>query len=606
MAARPGKRKGGVDPRLEAKLAEAAGLAQQGATDQAMAAVRRVLDKAPGHPEANRLASALMVVMNQPDRALFHAERAMGAEPNNGASHYRLGVALSALNRREDAMAALEKACELSPDDIEVLHAFGSVSIDLGRYAQGEAALHRVIERRPDWVDPAVTLATCELNTARASQAVERLRGITRANPGHLPAFGQLALASSYDDSLTPEQVFACHRAYGECLGRIMRVYNSHPNDPSPERRVRVGFVSSELRNHSVAYFLRPLVERIDHERFEVVMYHASRHEDAVTEAIKVHADRWVACDTLTPPALAQRIHQDRVDLLIELTGHFVRNRLPTMAARPAPVQITAIGYGNTTGVRSAFDVRIVDAHTDPEPGADRLATEPLHRLGRCFLAYGPDKHAPEPGAGEDGRAFTFGSFNDIKKLSPSVVACWSTILKACQGSRLLLKSGELGNDEMRAMVLERFAEQGIAEDRISLRGRIESDRGHLGLYDEVDLALDTFPYAGTTTTCEALWQGVPVLTLAGRAHAGRVGVSLLHACGQSEMIAPDEDAYRALACEAFGRGRRPVADRVALRERVAASELLDADGYAAEIQGLWRDLWTRWCERTSPGGGRR
>jgi predicted O-linked N-acetylglucosamine transferase (SPINDLY family) len=262
-------------------------------------------------------------------------------------------------------------------------------------------------------------------------------------------------------------------------------------------------------------------------------------------------------------------------------------------------VQVTYLGYGNTTGL-TTIDARIVDRDTDPEPEADALATERLVRLDRCFLAYRPDDDAPEP-AEPGERAFTFGSFNDIKKISPSVVRIWSKILHDCPGSRLLLKTGELSHAPMRAMLAARFGDQGIGPERLKLTGRIESDRGHLALYDEVDLALDTFPYAGTTTTCQALWQGVPVLTLAGEAHAGRVGVSLLRAVGEDDLIAVDEDAYAAKARAVFAGGRIGQSERLARRARMAASPLLDHAGLTRAVEAVYVDLWAAWCGKGSP-----
>lgn len=598
MSPRPNRRSSGTaDPRTDAKVVETAELAQRGRLEQAIANIQRILERAPAHAEGHRLASALLVLHNQPARALFHAERAVKLDQDNPRSQLRLGVALSALHRYEESYNALELARKMTPDDPEVLHALGAVAIDLGRYGIGEAAYQRAIELRPDWVDPAIALAVCELNTARAQAAGQRLSAVVSRNPTHLPATGQLALASSYDDSLSPEQVFKRHQVYGQCVERAVQTFNKHPNTPDADRRIRLGFLSSELRTHSITYFLRPLLEHIDHKQFEVVMYHASRHEDGVTDVIKSMADQWVVCDSLNPPMLAKRIFQDRIDVLVELSGHFARNRLPTFAARPAPVQVTAIGYGNTTGVR-AINTRIVDAITDPSPDADRLATESLRRLDRCFLAYRPDDCAPIPTAGEPDRPFTFGSFNDAKKISPSVVKTWGQILKATPGSRLLLKSREFGHREMCSMIEERFAGQGVDAVRLTLLGRIESEHGHLALYDEIDVSLDTFPYAGTTTTCQSMWQGVPMLTLKGRSHAGRVGASLLNACGLNDWVAENASEYVKKACDAFMNGVRSAEDRSSLRAKMSGSPLLDSRSFSLATQEVYRELWTAWCRK--------
>lgn len=591
--------KTGVDPRLAARLNEAIEHYRRGRPEQALTSVQKVLEKAPGLPEANQIAAVVQLAVNRPERALYHAERAARAQAGNPRNHMAVGMALMALNRDAEAADAYQRAVELVPEDPEALAGLGSACAGCGRYAEAERLLARAAAARPGWIDPALALATLHTNTARAHEAVAILRPLVEANPTHLPAADALALASSYDDAISPAEAFECHRLYGRCVESVVRPAGPHANTRDPDRRLRLAYLSAELRDHSNSFFLRPILEHHDRERFEVVCYHTSRHEDAVTAELKKLADRWVACDRLTPPELAAAIRRDRVDVLVELTGHFGRNRLPSMAARPAPVQVTYLGYGNTTGL-TAIDARIIDDHTDPAPHADALATERLVRLDRCFLAYRPDDDAPEPGEPEPGRPFTFGSFNDIKKISPGVVRAWAGILKACPGSSLLIKTGELGKESMRAMLAARFAAEGIDTDRLRLVGRIESDRGHLALYDEMDLALDTFPYAGTTTTCQALWQGVPVLTLEGRAHAGRVGVSLLRAVGEDAFIAPDADAYARLASDAFARGPRTAADRAALREQIRRSPLLDHAGLTRRLEDAYCGLWTRWCETGS------
>lgn len=585
-------------PRENARLNEALGLFRAGQTERALAGVLKVLEKAPGHADAHHFASAMLLTLNRPERALYHAERSVGLSPGEGRYWIAHGAALGALNRSADAVGAYERAVALRPDDPEAVGGLGAVYTGVGRYEEAEALLTRASALRPGWVDPVLTLATQHMNTARAHEAVGMLRGILAAHPGHLPAADTLALASSYDDQLSPAEAFECHRVFGRVAERVMRPVGggAHANTRDPERRIRLAYLSAEFRDHSNSFFLRPILERHDRSRFEVVLYHTSRHEDGVTAEIKRHADRWVACDQMTPPELAQRIWRDRVDILVELTGHFARNRLAALAARPAPVQVTYLGYGNTTGLDSV-DTRIIDHVTDPAPAADGLATERLVRLDRCFLTFRPDDDAPDPGEPAGDRPFTFGSFNDIKKISPPVVRAWSRVLRECPGSVLLVKTGELGHASMRAMLAARFEAEGIGADRLRLTGRVESDRGHLALYDEVDCGLDTFPYGGTTTTCQALWQGVPVVTLAGEVHAARVGASLLQAVGMEGWIARDEDGFVGLARRAFEGGRRSKADRDGLRARVAACELMDADGLVGELENAYDGLWRRWCQ---------
>lgn len=606
MNRRPAQRATGGEPRLIARINECAALFRQGQADRALAGLRKLLEKHPAHPGLNHITATVLLALNKPEQAAYHGERAAASDPNDARAHLALGQALLSLNRVSEALTPLEDAVRIDKDNPEMVAALGGACSRAGRYEQAETLLRRAMSLRPDWMGPVMSLATLYTNTARAHEAVRLLEPILSDPAGGslagvdpaslIHAAGTLAFASSYDDRITPEQAAECHRIFGRCAASIARPIGPFANTPDPERRIRLGLLSAELREHSNSFFLRPILENLDKDRFELVCFHTSRHEDAVTAVIRSHADRWVACDDLSPADLARRIHREGVDVLIELTGHFARNRLISLAARPAPVQVTYLGYGNTTGL--PLDARIIDADTDPAPDADALATEPLVRLDRCFLAYRPPDAAPEPGEPGGGRPFTFASFNDIKKLSPSVIALWSRVLDACPGSRLLVKTGELSHAPMREMIGARFRAHGVGDDRLVLRGRVDPASAHLAMYDEADLALDTFPYAGTTTTCEAMWQGVPVLTLAGHAHAGRVGVSLLRTAGMGDHIAADEDGYVRLASLAFRAGRLGRDRRLALRARVASSPLLDHAALTRSLERALRNLWRGWCEQ--------
>lgn len=602
MSRRPVQRANAQDPRLAAKVNECTALFRQGQPDKALAGLRRLLEKHPSHAGLNHITATVLLALNKHEQAAYHGERAAAADPGDARAHLAYGSALVALNRIGEALAPLETAARLDADNPEVLAALGTACSRVGQYDRAGALLSRAIAMKPGWIGPALILATMYNNTARAHEAVRLLgplfdgssSGPMQDPAGRIDAAGMLAFASSYDDQITPEVAAECHRIFGRCAESLTGPIGPHTNTPDPDRRIRLGLLSAELREHSNSFFLRPIVENLDRARFELVCYHTSRHEDAVTAVLRSNADRWVACDDLSPADLARRIHRDGVDVLIELTGHFSRNRLVSLAASPAPVQVTYLGYGNTTGLR--LSARMIDNDTDPAPGADSLASEPLVRLGRCFLAYRPPDAALEPGGPDAGRPFTFASFNDIKKLSPATIALWSRILTACPGSRLLLKTGELTHEPMREIIAARFVAQGVDAGRITLRGRVDPASAHLAMYDEADLALDTFPYAGTTTTCEALWQGVPVLTLTGNAHAGRVGVSLLRTVGLEDHIAADEDAYLRRAAEAFRAGKPGRDARLALRARVASSPLLDHAGLTRALEDALRTLWRRWC----------
>jgi protein O-GlcNAc transferase len=299
----------------------------------------------------------------------------------------------------------------------------------------------------------------------------------------------------------------------------------------------------------------------------------------------------------MSDEALAERIRHDGIDILVDLVGHTAMNRLLVFARRPAPIQVTWLGYPNTTGL-TAIDYRLVDAVTDPEGEADALASETLVRLPGGFLCYGGHGGAPAPGPAPclATGTVTFGSFNSPPKLSAATLDAWAQVLARLPESRLLLKGKPFADAATRALYLGRLAERGVAPERVELAAWLP-DQAHLALYDRIDIALDPFPYNGTTTTCQALWMGVPVVALRGDRHASRVGASLLTQIGLTDLIADSVEAYVETAIALAGDPARLADLRHSLRPRMAASPLCDATGFARKIEQAYRTMWQRWCE---------
>jgi len=320
---------------------------------------------------------------------------------------------------------------------------------------------------------------------------------------------------------------------------------------------------------------------------------------DATTERLRGLSDGWVDVRGLDDTALAARIRDDGIDILVDLGGHTGGNRLLVFAREPAPVQVSYLGYPATTGLE-AIGYRLTDARADPPGVADDFHGEALIRLNRCFLCYGTPDDAPEVAPRPADGPITFGSFNHLPKVTPEVVATWCRILDRVAGARLILKAKGLASAVTRDRVRALFADHGIAPERVETIAWLPAPGDHLALYGRVDIALDSFPYNGTTTTCEALWMGVPVVTLAGDRHAGRVGASLLATVGRDDLITATRDDYvaRAVALAADADGR--AAARRDLRERVRRSPLGDAAGLATEIEAAYRAMWRRWCNATA------
>ena len=402
------------------------------------------------------------------------------------------------------------------------------------------------------------------------------------------PRLPLLMTLTGLEDS-TPAEIAAAHREMGRVMARALPAPQRHPPlTLGPGRRLRVGYVSPDLHTHSVAYFFEGVLAAHDPAAVETVCYHCGTISDATTARMRAAAHLWRDVPTLDDAELAARIREDRIDILVDLAGHTRDNRLGVFQRKPAPIQVTWIGYPNTTGLET-IDYRITDAVADPPGEADALHTERLVRLQRGFLCYRPPEDTPDvpprPCARPDARGIAFGSFNNLSKLGPGVVDAWSTILARTPGSRLVLKASGLGSDAARQRVLERFASRGIDPARIQTMPATPTRNAHLDLYRHVDIGLDTFPYNGTTTTCEALWMGVPVVAFAGDRHAARVGASLLHRIGLDELVARDVDGYVALACALAQDPARIAALGQGLRQRMRQSPLCDAAPFARDLE---------------------
>lgn len=582
------------------QLQQAVTHAQHGRPDQALALIRRYLTKKPADPDANNLGALLCAQLSNIDQGLFFAQRAEASAPGRAdvlVTHAKL---LQLSGKSAQAAEKLERAIAIDPDQPDAHMTLGACLQHTDRLDDALLAMRRAVELRPDHTESRVNLGLLHLDRGEAAEAVDTLREATRLEPPSVLPWDTLALALNYDHRATPEDTFRAHKRFGELLERSVRPFTAHANDPSPERPLRVGYLSRDMRRHSVAYFLQTILAAHDPARVVSYCYSTTLAPDDMTERLRTRAGVWRDAGAMDDLALAEKIRADRIDVLVELSGHFSGHRLPLLAMRPAPVQVTYLGYPATTGL-TRIDARLVDAQTDPEPGADALATERLVRLDPCFLCYAPPPEAPAPGepvspppALRAGHV-TFGSFNDLKKLAPPTLDAWAALLERVPGSRLILKNRGFDTPALRARIESMLGERGVAPERVELIAHIPSMREHLDLYTRIDLALESFPYHGTTTTCEALWMGVPVLTLAGGSHASRVGVSLLSAIGRPELIASDPGDFVERGVALAGDPGRLAELRASMRTRMAESALCDAEGFTRRLEDAYHQLFTDW-----------
>ena len=367
-------------------------------------------------------------------------------------------------------------------------------------------------------------------------------------------------------------------------------------NSPNPDRRLRVAFLSPDFRYHAVSFFFEPLLAQHDREAIAIYCYAELEQPDFVTRGLQRLGGTWRQTHGLDDAALRAQLRADEIDIAVDLAGHTSSSRLHAFAVKPAPVTATWLGYPATTGL-ATIDWRITDARADP-PGQERFHTERLLRLPETFLSYqffGSETPAIAPPPLLTHRGVTFGSFNNPQKFSPETIAAWARILALTPESRLMLKS-RLFNESMRRQhLLDQFRVEGISAERLILRQPQPNILDHLGSYGDIDIALDPFPYNGTTTTCEAMFMGVPVVSLIGDRHAARVGFDLLSIVGLDELAAPTVEAYITIAVGLSQCPQRLVRFRRDLRERLQQSPLGDAPGFARAFERALREMWQAW-----------
>src|SRR5262245_55535411 len=526
----------------DARLAQVQRLLAEGKAAQACAACRRLVPAAPNDPRLLVLMAHALQLCGETVQALHYAERAALGDPTGTATLATLGRLQIAAGRPADAQATLARALDLHPGHGGLRAALAVACVAGRRFVAAERAAANSADPTPDLL---LVRAGCLMELGRVEDAVALLRGAVASHPRFEPLASGLANALNFLPGAERTKVFDAHRRMGEALTRIVG-RAPRASSSTPSRRLRIGLLSPDLRQHSVAYFIEAWLAFRDRASSEVTAIYTGPSPDPVTERLRRHADRWRTPGGAagSPSDIAALVRSDEIDILIDLSGNTERNNLPVMALRPAPVQVTYCGYPNTTGL-AQIDYRIVDGVTDP-PGAEAFATETLWRLDPCFLCYTPPRNAPIPGPPPSARTgrVTFGSFNAVTKLNRAVIALWSRLLREIPGSRLLLKAVNFADEELRHDVIARFGAQGVEASRVEILPPTSGIADHLAQYSRVDIALDPIPYNGTTTTCEALWMGVPVVTIAGESHAGRVGASLLSCIGLAELAASNEEAF--------------------------------------------------------------
>ena len=548
----------------------------------AFADAERALTIDPDLAGAYANAGAALQSQGKLREAVAYFMRGLERHPNEAVLETNVGALLFQLGEVQAARQHLERAVVSNPGLADARHNLGAVLQDAGEVALAETCYQRALEIDPTHPGALSNFGSLELARGRVDMALARFESALAADPQNREAASNNLLALNYLAGPPPSAISDLHKAWGaHFLGA------ERPLPPrSKNERPRIGFLSPDLWNHPVASFLEPLLRSVDPSRYELHVYNDRAAGDAVTDRLRALPLSWTDVSGWPGDALIDQIRTDGIDVLVELAGHTAQNRLVDLAARAAPVQMTMIGYPNTTGLPT-MDYRVTDVIADPEGDADARHSETLIRLAGGFLCWRPPDNAPMLSPTTD-RPISFGSFNALPKLSVQTIAAWAAILNAVPNSRLVLKSRALSDPETRSRILRAFSAHRVAANRLELVAWLPATQDHLAFYSEIDVALDPFPYNGTTTTMEALWMGVPVVSLIGDQHAGRVGASILAHAGLGEDLATDVVAYVNHAIRLAQSPELLAKRRIELRPTLAASSLLDGARYARAMEAAW------------------
>jgi len=571
----------------------AAALQAVGDNERAIESLRRAVELAPDLPEAYSNLGGALAGVGQVGKAVQHFQRALSLRPQYEGARIGLASAFARQRRVAEAVGCLREAIRLHPRSAAARVNLADLLRQMGRVDEAAELLRQAIEFEPNMPQAYHNLGTALFELGLLEEARQAFSRAMELRPSDSLAAENYLLTLYRDAGASPEGILEAHRQWGRKFADPLTAgAPAVEADRDPDRRLRVGYVGSSFNDNPPARrFLEPLFRNHNREWFEITAYSDVEAEDETTRRLRGYCDRWNSIVGLTDAQLAERIRADRIDVLVDLSLHAGGNRLLAFARRAAPVQLTYLAYAGTSGMR-AMDWRLTDACLDPS-SYERFYSEKSFRL-RSYWGYEAPKEGPEVASLPANRAgyITFGCLNQFSKVRPETIAVWGRCMKAAGDSRLILRCDE-GSPRVRTREL--FESHGVSGGRIEFVGA-QPFIGYLETYNRIDIALDPFPCAGGTTTCDALWMGVPVITLAGAHALARAGVSVLTNGGLPEMVADSNDRYVEIATKLAGNLSELSECRAALRQKMSSSTLCDVRGFARDFEGAVRQIWRAWC----------
>ncbi|HEY2411299.1 MAG TPA: tetratricopeptide repeat protein [Pirellulaceae bacterium] len=603
-------------------------LAALGSLDQAIIHFRQAIDANPDYPEAHFNLGIALGHQGKTDEQITHFRRTIHLRPDYPEAYSLLGIALTNQEQLSEALTCLTRALQLRPDFLEVHHNLGIVFEKQGQFDQAIECFQRALELSPNLIDSLNALGHAHQKSGHPAKAIECLQRLLVLNPHHAEA--HINLGNALKDQAQMEQAVACYRRAVELRPDLTTAWSNllyglyfcpgyssaaiyaeharwkaqqaqsfensiqpHSNDRSPNRPLRVGYVSANFRNHVSTMFFKPLFERHDKQEFQVFCY-ADGPTEGFTMLLRQYATVWRTIAGMTDDQAAQLIRQDQIDILVDVTMHMAGGRPLLFARKPAPVQVCCIAYPGTTGL-TTIDYRLSDPHLDPPAADDEYYSEKTFRLPDTFWCFDPLTTVPAVNAlpAQTNGYITFGSLNNFCKVNAPVLKLWAQVLKAADRSRLAMLAPE---GSPRQWVCDVLQQEGITPDRVTFFAR-QSRQKYLELFHSIDIGLDTIPYNGHTTSLDALWMGVPVITIVGNTVVGRAGLCQCQNLGLPELVAESPHQFVRIATHLAADLPRLNHLRQTLRQRTQLSPLMDAPRFAQNLETAYRTMWHRWCE---------
>jgi protein O-GlcNAc transferase len=561
---------------------------------EALAAYEQALCLQPDYAEAHFARGVVLQEQGRLAEALEAYERARRIKPGWALAHINCGVMLQAHRRLEEALAAQDQALRIQPDHPLVHLNRGVTLLQRGRLRDALAAFDEALRIKPDLAPAHNNRGRILQDQGRFSEAEAAYQQALAVAPTYAAAYSNYLFCLNYDPAQEDAALAAAHRLWGALHGRNPNAFVTHVRRPDPDKSLTVGLVSADFARHPVGFFLRPLLAAARPDEVRFICYSGRFLDDDLTWALKAYASAWRPTLGVSDFDLARAIQADRVDILIDLAGHTAGNRLGCFALRPAPVQIHWAGYCHSV---PSMDYSFWDPIQVRE-GDERWFVEPVIRLPDLRWCYGPPGYAPdvaEPPVVHRGH-ITFGSFNNLAKVNAGVIDLWSRVLQEVPDSRLLLSWPTLGEEHERERWSSLFTARGISVERLELRRGAPSHAGVLGEYGDIDIALDPFPFSGCLTTCEALWMGVPVVSLPRTRPVSRQSQAFLTALGRTEWVAQGQDDYVRIATDLASDPVKLATLRRDQRPRMAASPVCDGQRFAHHFEAALRSIWQGWC----------